>query len=338
MDGKSDVTACGIEGGTSPCQSCSENEHCASGACVRRECAPTVCYYQNQSCLNGDMHCGRDCLDCTSGAVEGTCDKETGKCTVIGCKEGYHLSAEKERCQPDTVNACGSHNNDCEKQDGWKEGECIETKCHVTDCLSGHHLLSLEDSGVVIEFDRCVEDTLLFCGPEAKSCENPLWDLSSCENGKCVPLKCYYLLCLKEDACVDGTTTAACGNELACQQCLDNEICYSGECIARECHEEKDCTLFRGMNEVWCEAGKCSWSCRTTDGYGWFGAICAANCEREEDAHCGANEVCIDGNQCECVPGEGKCGESQKCCISKVSDTDYQYQCRSSSGGGYICP
>jgi len=339
MNGKSDADACGIQGGTSPCQICSEDKRCITGACAWSECESTVCLHENQTCLNGDTHCGYNCSDCTENALDGICDNEIGRCIVTTCVEGYHLSAKRDGCQLDTANACGSHDKNCASLPGWAKGECIDKICHVTDCTNGYHLLSEENTGIEIEVDRCVEDNALVCGPSKTSCANEQqWAVPGCVEGHCRPLKCSPTFCLKGGECVDGNSNAMCGDEFACQTCAAGEGCYGGKCIAKECDNNTDCLGFRGTimrceGEVKCQF---SGSCDKEKGYEYsLNHTCKITCVGASNP-CGANEECTTENKCECAPGDGGCGESKKCCSSRTKAGTYE--CLPASNDDFVCP
>ena len=324
-NGKSNVAACGIAGGEQACRSCSADEstRCVDGQCQATPCASTECYYQGSACLNGDNHCGSECVNCNEAnhASKGTCNNDTGICTITACQEDYHLDEKdgKVVCIPDSAKACGSSENDCTELVGWMSGSCIQQECVANECSPGYHLAN----GVEGE---CVEDTLEHCGAYENNCtEITGWEEGTCTDGRCELTLCDFEFCLSDNACVEGrTNAAACGtNGESCRQCLEGEECVAGRCLVPQCQDsDSECTQFRGVRDVACTYKICqplfcedNYTLIKTSGF-WRNDICKADCGGVEGA-CAANEVCV-GDQCRCTGGSG-CSASQRCCLIKGS-------------------
>ncbi len=106
----------------------------------------------NSNCTDGTWKCDGNALSkCEAGDwilkqtcdANSTCNAKIGKCTQldqpeIKCRNTEHLFAG--RCEPDDLNHCGTHTNDCTKISGWKSGNCIDKQCYASKCATGYHL------------------------------------------------------------------------------------------------------------------------------------------------------------------------------------------------------
>jgi len=348
VDGAFNAEACGIEGGEQACKDCyaDSDKRCNNGKCQWAECPQTVCY-RDSECENADDRCGLECLNCktAANASEGHCNT-AGKCVITACNDGYHLSEKdgKFTCNLDTINACGSSDNNCTALDGWAAGECKQGNCHAAVCSEGYHLKSEE--GMSIEFDVCVVDNVKVCGSEKADCTELLgWKEGACVDGQCQVTQCIAdsYLCLNDNACVNGRGNAeACGvNGAACQRCLGaNEDCIEGKCVEVECRHANDCTIFRGVVSMACSLGKCL-PFRCANNYTEIDNTCKADCGGVTGV-CEINEGCnTTTNACECAMNGGRCSSPFKCCQFAVG-ASLAYGCVEASGtyGGidYVCP
>jgi len=335
INGKSNVIACGVKGGEQTCRNCSaeDDARCVEGECQATNCAPTECYYQNSVCLNADNHCGFECVNCNEAnyASQGKCDNDSGICTIIACKEAHHFNEIKTKCESDTVEACGSPDNDCTKQEGWLSGSCIQGECIVSECVSGYHLAE----GVVGE---CVEDTITSCGSYDNSCyEVTGWGDGTCFDGQCQLDWCSVGFCLNGNECLEGRTNAlACGIDgNSCKSCSDTEECIVGKCIVPACHEDDDCTQFRGVRDVACQFGVCrDLFCEAN--YTEVSYKCKADCGGKAAA-CAPNEICV-GGQCRCGTGSSTCSPSQRCCQVKGTPTNICVDEEEVGSDTFACP
>jgi len=343
-DGKSNVIACGIMGGEQICQDCSTEgaeRRCADGECVKATCAPTVCYYEGNECLNADTHCGRECLNChtANNASAGTCDQNTGTCTITACKADHHLNEDQTQCVPDTVAACGAHDNNCANLPGWVAGECVEGDCYAIACADGYHRWSQEVSYEGGN-DKCVQDNIYYCGSELMRCVSALpgWRDGSCTDGQCVMTRCPEYFCVENNMCVDGTSDReVCGLDgLACKSCMvEGEDCVQGECVKVDCYVDEDCPLLRGMAEALCWRGKCA-AKNCEEGYRAREGVCKADCHNG-NAICGGNEVCDWGaRECRCASRE--CSASQRCCLIKGTPTNICVDEEEVGSDTFACP
>ncbi len=154
---------------------------CTNNKCVASECMPG---YRIPSATEPDSaspcviaesvtHCGGTIapgsttttggIDCTKkfGLYTASISCKEGQCILGGCEAGYHLNSAKNKCEQDTVNACGSYNNKCATYPN-TTSKCTNGACQYI-CNSG--------------YDNC--DGIL----EKNGCETKLSDyyLSSCE-------------------------------------------------------------------------------------------------------------------------------------------------------------
>ena len=185
------------------------------------------------TCTDGTWNCDDNMLSkCISGRWEvfricrygTTCNEQTASCIETSnpdtrCPTSEHFFAG--RCEPDDVNHCGSHLNDCTKISGWKSGDCIDKTCFANECVSDYHLASLFDDGK--EKTICEGDTKDACGSINTKCR----DDEVCVQGKCA---CPTGKAMCHGACIDVQSDSAnCG---ACDNACDiGLICSAGQCV-----------------------------------------------------------------------------------------------------------
>ena len=66
--------------------------------------------------------------------------KDVYYCAKIACEEDEHIYDDK--CEPDSLDHCGSHENDCKQLSGWKSGQCENKQCIAKECLTGYEIFS----------------------------------------------------------------------------------------------------------------------------------------------------------------------------------------------------
>lgn len=204
-----------------------------------------------------DTHdcCGLDCKTCSSAEK---C--ELGECKTV-CEKGSHIF--ENACEEDSFEHCGSHENDCTKLAGWKDGICDETGfCKASVCQDNYHLISeqgrceadtheccgmdcksctaseLCQNGVCesvcaqdehIYGDGCELNSLFNCGTHDNNCARDVagWMDGDCIEGKCVPNSCVVGYHLKNNTCI-GDDSENCGREG--RACLSGQVCLNGQC------------------------------------------------------------------------------------------------------------
>ena len=135
----------------------------------------------DSNCTDGTWKCNGNALSkCEAGDwilkqtcdANSTCNAKIGKCTQLDqpetkCRNTEHLFAG--RCEPDDLNHCGTHTNDCTKISGWKSGNCIDKQCYASKCAAGYHLANLIDANGKKKA-ICEQDTHEACGSINTQC------------------------------------------------------------------------------------------------------------------------------------------------------------------------
>ena len=122
--------------------SCKSNYHLSSD---KKRCDPdskTECGNLRINCPNQD---GWEDGECINGSCVATSCNDYhylsgGNC--LTCDEGYHLNPSATGCEEDSEKACGKYKKDCTQLDGWKNGNCYQGHCNVTECYNGYILES----------------------------------------------------------------------------------------------------------------------------------------------------------------------------------------------------
>ncbi len=227
--------------------------------------------FNNDCEANTIEHCGKHDYACAlyvPGWIEGTC--EMGSCRASVCENGYSVNdrgqcvISMEPCDPgehiadgacaaDSVEACGSSNNNCTRRAGWMRGTCEQGVCVATAC---HEDYMLED-GQCIARPPCKTGERYQDGECVKIdgyC-NSEWDciVTHCDAG-------YYL---KEGKCYENSDTScgsdnnACDTEhgSVCDKALGECVCAQGymqisdtECIKISREDECDTDHYATVN------------------------------------------------------------------------------------------
>ena len=332
---------------------CSKLSGWQSGNCVDGKCVPSACetgYALNNgkcealtecpddqhlfagNCEPNDLeNCGSHGTDCSklSGWKAGDCTQ--GNCIPSECDAGYELRDSKcealvdcptdqhlyaGSCEPDSIQNCGAHANDCTLVAGWGGGECVRGNCSASACLTGYELrgdkceaLTECPPGQHLYSGSCEPDSLSHCGVHGNDCTSiDGWKSGNCENMKCVPTACKNGYCLDGNTCVNGKANDnACGIlGGACVVCGQNKTCSSGQCTVTGCETgehvyegicEKDtisncgshgreCKIANAATDgVKCESTQCKlYNCKS--GY----HVYDNTCELDTTEHCGSHE------------------------------------------------
>ena len=310
------------------------------------ECEPKTIPEENGNCTNDDWKCyNNELFKCISNHWETiktcsdgtTCNEQTASCIKttnpdIHCLTNEHLFAG--RCEPDDVNHCGSHLNDCTKISGWKSGDCIDKVCFSEECAPDYHLASLVDDGE--EKTICEGDTKDACGSINTKCR----DDEVCVQGKCA---CPMGKALCQGSCIDVQSDSAnCG---ACDNACDiGLICSAGQCVGSTlCNGRKHDTQSDldhcGACNNRCPDGKICKDGQCTSGVGW------AYCDDVRvwvgtlDRCASCTDRCADGLTCKdgkCVAefGSAYCNDE---IVEIGSDVDHCSSCNDRCPDGKIC-
>ena len=186
---------------------------------------------------------------CDNGICTPCPHNETG-CGNVSCEAREHVFSGK--CEEDSVEHCGSHENNCLENEGVLVAECSEEqKCVVTSCRDGY---TLHDN-------ECVQ-SVHCCGTSCADCsadpEKPF-----CSGNECVsncPETEGIIVC--DGTCIDSTTSLD-----YCGATSDNGVCTKIECGDNSSCIDKVCTCNTGWHEY--------------DG----------SCEEDTVEHCGTHET-----------------------------------------------
>ncbi|GEM_PF-6230776 len=190
--------------------------------------------------------------------------------TEEACQENEHI--DEGVCQKDTLEQCGSTDNNCTWQKGWKKGICAEGKCVATDCKDGYVIksgkctastpdLECEENEHVYE-NQCENNTLNHCGDHDNACsEIEGWGSGLCNKGECVVTECADGYELKGNKCSRETSPSdldcpkathpfesSCendslshcgmhGNACATLEGWKDGLCLNGACFVTECQD-----------------------------------------------------------------------------------------------------
>ncbi len=190
-------------------------------------------------------------------------------CSKMVCNDDEH--GYEDKCEKDSENACGSHENNCRNENvGWKTGYCVDKKCEAASCENGYELLNgkcqkkkqaCEKDEHLISTDVCEKNSLNNCGSHGYSCQNQDgWREGTCSpEGRCLASACAledgYILNQSDKTCVllrcdagehafldkcEADSLENCGkHENSCQKKVGwlNGICDKGSCSVSECQK-----------------------------------------------------------------------------------------------------
>ena len=219
------------------------------------------------------------------------------------CFKGTHTY--NGECEEDSIENCGSHDNNCMENKGWYDAECINGTCIMSACLDGY----TESDNACLSANQCCGEFCKQCTNEPKkklcaeddcvencaneseincggSCINPNISTTYCGSDEnCVPNICgpQTIKGWQEGICDNGTCKAT--------ECKPGYYVYNGKCEADNndhCGDyDQSCTTssIKGSLTVSCEAGQCL----------------ALSCD---------NAHILTGNSCfprDCIDGQIKC-------------------------------
>ena len=128
----------------------------------------------------------------------------------ITCDGGYHFYTKA--CEADSLEHCGSHDNNCLNIAGWGTGKCVDGECIIEACETG---LSLKDNHCEIDIPDC-------CGPTCEQCP-PNY---VCSDGEC-KVNCSENTTFCDPFCIDlARSTEHCGD---CDHNCNNEMPENGK-------------------------------------------------------------------------------------------------------------
>ena len=285
-----------------------------SGDCVDSKCRADVCAngYHVLNNLNDDQYyvaCERD-DEFNCGAHKFSCEQQLNKvgvehytcqnaqCEVGKCKDGFHWTGRNDGCEENSVDHCGSWNNDCKNITGWSSGSCTKDSNDLYECV----IATCGSEYFMSDERKCIPNTNEHCGNAKTQCtaENPY-----CTKGN----DGYYCA----SVCSQGLKQCKSGcfnvkiDKNNCGDC-DN-ICVTGDNMISECGN-----------------GNCIYNCN--DGY----ANCdcndgSSNCDasnRNYKNGCETHLVNMDGCG-KCSNGYANCdGKWENGCEIKLSDYNWK--------------
>ena len=298
----------------------------------------------DSNCSDGTWKCNGNALSkCEAGDwilkqtcdANSTCNAKIGKCTQLDqpetkCRNTEHLFAG--RCEPDDLNHCGTHTNDCTKISGWKSGNCIDKQCYASKCAAGYHLANLIDANGKKKA-ICEQDTHEACGSINTQCGAD----EICAQGVCTNA-CQAGEVICRGTCINPKTNPSfCGADASCRSfttCSGAEKCVDGKCVLSECtpyealcteNGQKICIDIYGNNPNHC--GACGSTCansETTKATGCNQGECTYICNNNM-VNCGSDTMPL------CLPREQFKSDAMNCGICdnkcKANELCYDGQC-----------
>ena len=298
----------------------------------------------DSNCTDGTWKCNGNALSkCEAGDwilkqtcdANSTCNAKIGKCTQLDqpetkCRNTEHLFAG--RCEPDDLNHCGTHTNDCTKISGWKSGNCIDKQCYASKCAAGYHLANLIDANGKKKA-ICEQDTHEACGSINTQCGAD----EICAQGVCTNA-CQAGEVICRGTCINPKTNPSfCGADASCRSfttCSGAEKCVDGKCVLSECtpyealcteNGQKICIDIYGNNPNHC--GACGSTCansETTKATGCNQGECTYICNNNM-VNCGSDTMPL------CLPREQFKSDAMNCGICdnkcKANELCYDGQC-----------
>ena len=329
-------------------QTCDANSTCneQTGTCEPKG---------DSSCTSGTWKCDKNALSkCEAGnwvlkqtcGVNSTCDEQMGECILLAppeikCQPNEHLFANQ--CEPDDVNHCGTHTNDCTQITGWKSGSCIDKTCFADACASGYHIASSFDENGN-EKTICAADSHDACGSINTQCGiHEICSQGECKN-KCQPGE---VVC--NGSCINPKSNADyCGADATCRSyipCSEFQYCIDGKCVLSSCQKAEEslctgidqnvCVDVHGNNPYHC--GACGSTCIDTE------TAKTTGCNQGKCTYmCNDNKInCGSSTDPLCLPREQlktdamNCGRCNKAC--EANELCRDGQCILSSCAGNAC-
>ncbi len=189
---------------------------CQDGTCIITSCVAgfhltnegTCEIDSDTACPNGNENGTVNC-NTLEHTKTGICEKRI--CKATECQDNAHIKDNK--CVADTIETCGSEENDCTKIPGWKTGKCENGKCVATTCQNGFCLNTLQG--------QCTNaQSSTTCGIDGNACQSCTIK-QICSDGTCAAKQCTGNVCQQptgadeEDLCQNDDTH--CGSE--CLNC-----------------------------------------------------------------------------------------------------------------------
>ena len=274
-------------------------------------------------CVSGNWKSVKKCHEGT------TCNQGAAACIEDETRDAQCLANEHifaEQCEPDDVNHCGSHFNDCTKMAGWKSGKCIDKTCIAIECATGYHLANrtnADSKAIAI----CDEDTHDACGSANLKCDAD----QICTQGVCSnTCRSGEVVC--KGSCINPKTNAKyCGADASCMNytaCSETEQCIAGKCVISSCTNPEEslcredgqriCVNIYGNNLKHC--GGCGATCsnkETAIASGCNYGRCTYTC-KDDMVNCGTEIEPI------CLPNEQLKNDAQRCgdCNTKCNENE----------------
>lgn len=219
-------------------------------------------------------------------------------CKIDSCAEGYHFNQNRDACEEDSIEACGSYNNDCRMLAGWRKGECTKGQCQATECSDNYHIYNITING---KNTPCEIDSILNCGDINKPCELSVFPGAGsvkCENHECRIDLCALNYHKKEITVFETDTSGTTQSECVAD---DKTVCGSEQfsCLNNTAVADARC-----IGPYQCEATQCE------SGFHVYNGIC----EKDDSSNCGSHDnPCNNGQFCKSDSGVGQCINSNDC-------------------------
>ena len=342
-DGKCEVLACkddrlvgdGYCEDTTCDSQCDDNERCVGGVC---ECIPgfTNCG-EDIGCVdivNDKNNCGGcgEGYDChpeikdSSNVTESECVH--ARCMVQKCKQGFHVYGNE--CEENTMEHCGSHDNDCNKI----EHTIPDTvSCDINEgickfeCEKTHHVYSEEQTCEANDITNCLKHDAMCLVDNAESmmCDND----HGCFIEKCnYGYHVYIYECEVDSELNCGDHEYACGEHFICKDAKCQ--CDTGYSPCKGSNSEDICVDLTSNNT---HCGACDHNCPTD-------ANCSSStcvCNDTSKHYCPASNSCVDfqTDKKNCGSCGNECKANEDCCGGTCTDITTTSNCGSC---GKVCP
>lgn len=358
-------------------EACLENEHINEGVCEK----DTL-----EQCGSPDTNCTR-----LKGWKKGLCAE--GQCVATDCKDGYVIKNGKctavtptvecadnehvyeNKCEKDTLDHCGSHDNNCAETEGWGSGVCNHGECVVTSCAANYVLKGSKcsednaeptttecDEGWHEYNSECEKDTIENCGTHGNNCTI----IEGWKSGACLDRACFITECQEGYTISDGRCTNSTVPQTPELECGEGTHEYENECeenTTENCGTHgNNCAVIDGWLEGVCTNGKCvATACQ--EKYNLNVDRCEAitslectanqhvyndNCEDDSIENCGAHSMTCTNmtgwltGSCDnkmCVPTQCNSGfcidPNSHICVNGASNIN---ACGTNGGNCLACP
>ena len=319
---------------------CSDDGKCLANRCLDETVlADDMCKSKADCCGDYCDSCQKKeavCLEADSLRNEG-CGKECSESGGINCLGVCVNPRTSLRYCGGKELGSGCSGENCITLPGWRNGDCIDGVCQVSECLLGYHLMS--ENGV----SRCVADSVESCGAGKVDCKKQFEHASdfTCQLGLCMITSCEDGYTLYDNTCIQFVAESCggveCGpkshcneNTLQCEcdagytncngECYDlkNSKYHCGQCANSICTTDK----VHNSTELACVEGQCAvTACK--DAYHVEDSRCLHDTCRGDETDCihsngiGQVKTCVSDEWSESIPCEKvscnndieKCGE-----------------------------